>query len=61
MTISDLKAGQEFLMEGLDVNGNSVTLRAKLISYNGMNKYIIYTEGITMLADGDDKIKGVIK
>lgn len=61
MTISNLKAGQEFLMEGLDVNGNLVTSPAKLISYNGMNKYIIDTDGITMLVDGDDKIEGIIK
>jgi hypothetical protein len=43
-------------MEGLNTNGDTVICNAELIRYNGMGKYIIYSDGITLLYDGDQKI-----
>ena len=57
MTIKDLKVNDVFYMEGLTPSGKVKESLAKLIRYNGMNKYIIETGGITMLADGDDKVR----
>ena len=34
--------------------------KAKLISYNGMNKYVIESDGITVLSDGDDNAYSII-
>ena len=61
MTISDLKAGQEFMMEGITHQGVTVQHPAKMIRYNGMNKYVILSGGITILVDGTDKVTKVIK
>ena len=36
--IKDLKVGQLFQLEGLDVNGNTVYADCTLQAYNGMNK-----------------------
>ena len=55
MTVSNFKAGEEFLMDGLAPNGNLIRTKVKLIAYNGMNKYIVASNSITMLADGNDK------
>jgi len=56
MTIQDLKNGSIFQMEGLNTNGDTVICNAELIRYNGMGKYIIYSDGITLLYDGDQEI-----
>jgi uncharacterized phage-like protein YoqJ len=56
MTIQDLKAGDKFQMEGLDTNGDRVQCDATLITYHGMNKYIIESDGITILYDGEQEI-----
>lgn len=52
--IEDFKVGDEFMVDGLAPNGDFVKTKAKLIAYNGMNKYIIDNDGITILADGND-------
>jgi len=56
MTIQDLKVGDIFQMEGLDINGNIVQCDATLRSYQGMNRYVVESDGITILYDGDQKI-----
>ena len=56
MKIQDLKVGDIFFSEGLTPNGDSIQTKCKLLSYNGMNKYVIENRGITILVDGDDKI-----
>ena len=61
MTISDLKAGQEFLMEGITHTGVTIQRPAKMIRYNGMNKYVILSDGITILVDGSDEVTKIIK
>ena len=53
-TISDFKVGDEFMVDGLSQNGDFIKTKAKLIAYNGMNKYIIDNDGITILVDGND-------
>ena len=59
--IKDLVVGQKFQMEGLDMNGNTVQADATLIAYNGMNKYVVESDGITILYDGEDVITKVYK
>ena len=54
--IKDLKAGSKFQMEGLTVNGDRVQCDATLIRYNGMDKYVVESDGITILYDGDQEI-----
>jgi hypothetical protein len=56
MMIKDLKEGNKFQMEGLDTNGDTVQCDATFIRYNGMNKYIVESEGITILYDGEQEI-----
>ena len=56
MMIKDLKEGNKFQMEGLDTNGDTVLCDATFIRYNGMNKYIFESEGITILYDGEQEI-----
>ena len=56
MMIQDLKVGDKFQMEGLNTNGDSVQCDATLIAYQGMNKYVIDSDGITILYDGDQEI-----
>ena len=59
MQIKDLKVDQLFQMEGLDTNGNIVQCDATLRSYQGMNKYVIESDGITILYDGEQEITKV--
>lgn len=59
--VKDLKVGQIFQMEGLDVNGKTVYADATLIAYNGMNKYVVESDGITILYSGEDKVTKVYK
>ncbi len=59
--IKDLVVGQKFQMEGLDMNGNTVQADATLIAYNGMNKYVVESDGITILYDGEDVVTKVNK
>ena len=54
--IKDLVVGQKFQMEGLDMDGNTVQADATLVAYNGMNKYIVESDGITILYDGEEVI-----
>ena len=61
MKIQDLKVGNTFQMEGLDTEGNIVQADATLLSYNGMNKYVVESDGITLLLDGEDNITKVYK
>tara|TARA_B100000900_G_scaffold304960_1_gene263580 strand:+ start:367 stop:552 length:186 start_codon:yes stop_codon:yes gene_type:complete len=61
MQIKDLKVGQLFQMEGLDMNGNTVQADCTLRAYNGMNKYVVESDGITILYDGEDVITKVYK
>ncbi len=57
MTIKDLKENDVFYMEGLTPSGKVKESLAKLVRYEGMDKYIIETGGITMIAYGDDKVR----
>jgi len=54
MKVSDLKVGDEFISEKLNI-GDEQTI-CTLISYQGMNNYVIDADGCLLLADGDDKI-----
>jgi hypothetical protein len=56
MKIQDLKVGDKFQMEGLNTNGDTVQCNASLIAYHGMNKYVVDSDGITILCDGEDGI-----
>ena len=59
MMIKDLRVGDIFQMEGLNTNGDTVQCDATLISYQGMNKYIVESDGITILYDGEKEITKV--
>lgn len=59
--IKDLKVGQLFQLEGLDVNGNTVFADCTLIAYSGMDKYVVESDGITILYDGEDVVNKVYK
>jgi len=59
MKVSDLKAGDEFISEKLNV-GNKQTI-CTLISYQGMNNYVIDADGCLLLANGDDKVELINK
>jgi hypothetical protein len=61
MQIKDLKVGTIFQMEGLDINGNTVQADCTLRAYNGMNKYVVESNGINILYDGEDVITKVYK
>ena len=58
--IKDLKVGTLFQMEGLDADGNSVQANATLRSYNGMNRYVVESDGITILYDGNEVVTKVL-
>ena len=58
--IKDLKVGTLFQMEGLDTDGNSVQANATLRSYNGMNRYVVESDGITILYDGNETVTKVL-
>ena len=58
--IKDLKVNDVFYMEGLTPSGKVKESLAKLIRYEGMDKYIIETGGITMIAYGDDKVRKTV-
>ena len=60
MTISDLKVNDVFYMEGLTPSGKVKESLAKLIRYEGMDKYVIETGGITMIANGNDKVRKTV-
>ena len=59
MKVSDLKVGDEFISEKLNV-GNKQTI-CTLISYQGMNNYVIDADGCLLLADGDDEVELINK
>ena len=56
MKIKDLKVGDVFKMMGLNMNCEPVKVKCKLVSYNGMNQYVILTGGIHVLVDGEEDI-----
>ena len=58
--IENFKVGDEFMVDGLAPNGDFVKTKAKLISYNGMNKYVIESDGIMVLSDGNDNAYPII-
>lgn len=58
--IKDLKVGTLFQMEGLDTQGNRVQANATLRSYNGMNRYVVESDGITILYDGNETVTKVL-
>ena len=58
MKIKDLKVGQVFQLEGLDVNGNTVYADCTLRS-NTNDKYIVESDGITIIYDGENEVKKV--
>ena len=54
--VKNLKVGDIFFDEGLTVNGDIVQTKCTLHAYNGMNKYVVENDGITILVDGDDVV-----
>ena len=60
MVLQDLKVGNKFQMEGLTVSGKKTLPLCELIGYNGMNKYIVESDGCTILLDGDSKVYNVV-
>mgnify|MGYP006248927545 FL=1 len=54
--IKDLKVGDVFQMEGLNVNGKKVFADCTLRSYIGMDKYVVESDGITILYKGEDEV-----
>jgi hypothetical protein len=60
MVLQDLKVGSKFQMEGLTVSGKRILSLCELISYNGMNKYIVESDGCMLLLDGDSKVYNVV-
>lgn len=56
MQVQDLKVGDKFKMRGLSVSGKSTKVKCELIQYNGMNKYVVDCQGITILVDGTNEI-----
>lgn len=61
MKIKDLKVGQIFQMEGLDMNGNTIQADATLRAYNGMGRYVVESDGISLLVDGKDTVTKVYR
>ena len=59
MKVSDLKVGDEFISEKLNVD-NKQTI-CTLISYQGMNNYVIDADECLLLADGDDEVELINK
>tara|TARA_R110002072_G_scaffold33736_3_gene101994 strand:- start:101 stop:292 length:192 start_codon:yes stop_codon:yes gene_type:complete len=59
--VKDLKVGSIFQMEGLDMDGKTVQADCTLRAYNGMNKYIVESDGISLLVDGEDKVTKTYK
>jgi len=59
MKVSDLKVGDEFISEKLNI-GDEQTI-CTLISYQGMNNYVIDADGCLLLANGDDKVELINK
>ena len=58
--IKDLNVDQLFQLQGLDMNGNTVYADCTLRS-NTNNKYIVESDGITILYDGEDVVHKVYK
>ena len=58
--IKDLKVNDVFYMEGITPSGEVKESLAKLIRYEGMDKYIIETGGSTMIAYGNDKVRKTV-
>ena len=59
--ISDFKVGDEFMVDGLAPNGEFVKTKCTLIEYRGMNQYVIESDGIMVLSDGDDNAYPIIE
>ena len=59
MKISDLKVGDKFISEKLNVDDKQTI--CTLISYQGMNNYVIDADGCLLLANGDDEIELINK
>ena len=56
MKIKDLKVGDEFKMMGLNMKCKPVKVKCKLVSYDGMNRYVISSGGINIVIDGEEDI-----
>ena len=52
--VENFKVGDKFMMDGYTENGEFIKTKCKLIAYNGMNKYVVDNEGVTVLIDGDE-------
>ena len=69
MKISDLKVGDEFNLlfgssaEAISFNDKHIIedIICTLISYQGMNNYVIDADGCLLLANGDDEIELINK
>ena len=58
MKISDLKAGDKFISEKLNNDKHIIKdTICTLISYEGMNNYVIDADGCLLLADGNDEVE----
>ena len=56
MKVQDLKAGDKFKMNGLSVSGKQTKVKCEMTRYNGMDKYIVVCQGISILVDGTDEV-----
>ena len=56
MKVQDLKAGDKFKMNGLSISGKQTKAKCEMIRYNGMDKYIVVCQGISILVDGTDEV-----
>lgn len=54
--IKDLKVGSIFQMKGLNMDGKIVHVDCTLRAYNGMNKYVVESDGISLLLDGEGTV-----
>ena len=58
MKISDLKAGDKFISEKLNNDKHIIEdTICTLVSYQGMNNYVIDADGCLLLADGNDEVE----
>jgi hypothetical protein len=56
MKVQDLKVGDKFKMNGLTVSGKQTKVKCEMIRYNGMDKYVVVCQGISILVDGNDEV-----
>ena len=56
MKIKDLKIGDIFESTGLDMNCEPVKVKCQLVEHKGINQYVILSDGVRILVDGEENI-----